>query len=64
MILIGMYIFPDSLIILTTIDLAIKSNLFECIRNAYMCKSFKRVVIDEFHDILVSYEFQNYMQSV
>jgi len=64
MILIGMYIFPDSLIILTTIDLAIKSNLFEYIRNVYMCESFRRVVINELHDILVSYEFQNYMQSV
>ena len=53
----GMHVFPDSPIVLANIDLTIKSDLIECIGNAYAHKSFGRVVIDEFHDILVSCEF-------
>ena len=59
-----MCIFSDSPIILTTINLVIKSDLLECIENAYICKSFRGIVIDEFYDILVSCEFQDYIQSV
>jgi len=35
--------------------------LTEYIGNAYACESFEGVVIDEFHDVLVSYEFQDWM---
>ena len=55
----GTCIFPDSPIVLAIIDLAIKSDLIECIGNAYVHESFGRVVIDEVHDILVSREFQD-----
>jgi len=50
-----MYMFSDSLIILATIDLAIKLDLIEYIGNAYVCKSFGKVVIDEVYDVLVSH---------
>jgi len=52
----GMYIFSDFLIIFATIDLAIKLDLIKCIENAYVCKSFGRVVIDEVYDVLISYK--------
>ena len=52
----GMYMFSDSLIILATIDLAIKLDLIECIGNAYVCKSFGEVVIDEVYNVLVSHK--------
>jgi len=52
----GMYMFPDSLIILATIDLVIKSDLIECIGNTYVCKSFGEVVINEVYDVLISYK--------
>ena len=60
----GTCIFPDSPIILATIDLVIKSDLIECIGNAYAHKSFGGVVIDEVHDILVSRKFWDCMQSI
>jgi len=60
----GIHIFPDSPIVLATIDLAIKSDLIECIGNAYAHKSFGGVVIDEVHDILVSHKFWDCMQSI
>jgi len=60
----GTHIFPDSPIVLATIDLAIKSYLIECIGNAYAHESFGGVVIDEVHDVLVSCEFRNCMRSV
>ena len=60
----GTCIFPDSPIVLTTIDLVIKLDLIECIGNAYVCESFRGVVIDEVHDILVSHEFWDCIQSV
>ena len=60
----GICIFPDSPIVLATIDLAIKSDLIECIRNAYARESFGGVVIDEVHDVLVSCKFRDCMRSV
>jgi len=60
----GIRIFPDSPIVLATIDLAIKSDLIECIGNAYARESFGGVVIDEVHDVLVSHEFWDCMRSV
>ena len=60
----GIRIFPDSPIVFATIDLAIKSDLIECIGNAYARKSFGGVVIDKVHDVLVSRKFQDCMQSV
>ena len=59
-----MCIFPNSPIILTTIDPTIKSNLLKYIRNAYIYESFREIVIDEVYDILVSCKFQDCMQSV
>ena len=59
-----MYIFSNSPIIFATIDLAMKSDLLKYIRNDYTYKSFREVLIDEVHDILVSCKFQNCMQSV
>ena len=60
----GIRIFPDSPIVFATIDLAIKSDLIECIRNVYARESFGGVVIDEVHNVLVSREFQDCMRSV
>ena len=60
----GMYMFPDSLIILATIDLAIKSDLIECIGNTYVCKSFGEVVINKVYDVLISYKIWDCMQSI
>ena len=60
----GIHIFPDSPIVLATIDLAIKSDLIECIGNTYAHKSFGGVVIDEVHDILVSRKFWDCIQSI
>jgi len=59
-----MCIFSNSPIIFATIDLAMKSDLLEYIGNAYAYESFREVLIDEVHDILVSCKFQDYMQSV
>jgi len=59
-----MCIFSNSATIFATIDLAMKSDLLECIGNAYAYESFREVVIDEIHDILVSCKFQDCMQSV
>ena len=57
----GIRIFPDSPIVLATIDLVIKSDLIECIGNAYTRESFREVIIDKVHDVLVSREFRNCM---
>jgi len=57
----GTLIFPNSPIVLATIDLAIKSDLIECIGNTYAHKSFEKVVINEVYNVLVSHEFQNCM---
>jgi len=59
-----MCIFSNSPIIFATIDLAIKSDLLEYIRNTYIYESFREVLINEVYNILVSYKFQNCMQSV
>ena len=59
-----MCIFPDSLVVLTTIDLVIKSDLIECIGNTYACESFGEVVINEVYNVLVSHEFWDCMWSV
>ena len=60
----GTHIFPNSPIVLATTDLVIKSDLMECIGNAYAHESFGGVVIDEVYNVLVSCKFWDCIQSV
>ena len=60
----GIHIFPDSPIVLATIDLVIKSDLIECIGNVYTYESFGEVVIDKVHNVLVSCKFWDCIRSV
>ena len=56
-----MHIFSNSPIVLATIDLEIKSDLIECIGNAYTHKIFGEFVINEVYDVLISWKFWNCM---
>jgi len=60
----GISDFYGSLLILTTVDLAVRREFSEAIGRSYALDGFGGIFINEVHDIFVSRDFYAYMQSL
>jgi len=58
----GIFDFYSSLLILTTVDLAVRREFSKAIGRSYALDGFEGIFIDKVHNVFVSRDFHTYMQ--